>query len=110
MKISDLGQGEERYLYRDTNTWHISRDTGDQLIVFSNGQEELRHQDGSLTVTFPDGTVKTVEREGQETVQFTDGTIITLRRGSMIFLSQRFEFYKATKLVSAVTSSCQIEI
>ena len=79
VKISDLRLGEERYLYRDSNTWHITRSDGDQVIVFSNGQEERRHQDGSLTVTFPDGTVKTVEVGGEEKVQFTDGTLITLR-------------------------------
>ena len=87
VKMTDLSRGEERYLYRDSNTWQITRPGGDQLIVFSNGQEELRHRDGSLTLTFPDGTVKSVGREGQETVKFTDGTTITLRSDRILYIA-----------------------
>ena len=44
MKITDLAQGEERYFYQDSATWHITREGGDQLVVFSSGQQELRHR------------------------------------------------------------------
>ena len=44
MKITDLTRGEERYFYRDSATWHITRAGGDQMVVFSSGQQELRHR------------------------------------------------------------------
>lgn len=93
--------GLVKYLYSQTQTWHITHPDSREVLQFSNGQEEIRFPDGSMQISFPDGSIKRISRDGEENIQFPDGTRVELGANGDRVLhlpnGQREEHYKDVK-------------
>lgn len=71
--------GMVKYLYSQTQTWHITYPDNREVLQFNNGQEETRHPDGSLEILFPDGSHKKISVTGSEDIVFPDGTRVQVQ-------------------------------
>jgi len=71
--------GTVKYLYSQTQTWHITYPDSREVLQFNNGQEETRHPDGSLEISFPDGSHKKISVTGSEDIVFPDGTRVQVQ-------------------------------
>jgi len=71
--------GMVKYLYSQTQTWHITYPDNREVLQFNNGQEETRNPDGSLEISFPDGSHKKISVTGSEDIVFPDGTRVQVQ-------------------------------
>ncbi|CAK9825660.1 Centromere protein J [Anthophora retusa] len=70
--------GEIKYFYASTRTWHTTMPDGLEILRFADGQIERRLHNGAVEVSFPDGSVRILESDGIEKWTLPDGTLIQI--------------------------------
>ncbi|XP_043255809.1 uncharacterized protein MAL13P1.304 [Colletes gigas] len=77
--------GEVKYFYASTRTWHITMPDGLEILEFADGQVERRSHSGMIEVSFPDGSIRVLESNGTENWTLPNGTLIqTFTNGEKI--------------------------
>ncbi|XP_053995885.1 centromere protein J isoform X1 [Hylaeus anthracinus] len=77
--------GQVKYYYASTRTWHTTMPDGLEILEFADGQVEKRLHSGTVEVSFPDGSVRILESDGTENWTLPNGTLIqTFTNGEKI--------------------------